>query len=104
MNKGIELNYYSFFYLEAYGVLSDPDKRKQYDNRGAFGNGFGGFQGGSFDFGGFSFDDLFNNYDEYSDEDYHHQHQRKRGNGFGGSNFQFFSDFPDFFDTVSIFI
>ncbi|XP_065216619.1 dnaJ homolog subfamily B member 9-like [Planococcus citri] len=94
---------------EAYGVLSDPDKRKQYDNRGAFGGQFGGFQRGSFDFSGFSFDDLFGNFeDHYNEEDYHHQHQhphhqRKRGGGgFGGSNFQFFSDFPDFFDTDSI--
>lgn len=55
---------------EAYGVLSDANKRKQYDQfgpdafsnggAGGFGGGFGGFQGGFGDFGGFGFnqDDL----------------------------------------------
>lgn len=56
---------------EAYGILSDANKRKQYDQFGSaafenngqnpFGNGFGGFQGGfgSFDFGDFDLGDIF---------------------------------------------
>ncbi len=45
---------------EAYSILSDPEKRRQYDQFGsaAFdgtGGGFGGFQGG---FSGFGFDDI----------------------------------------------
>ncbi len=56
---------------EAYGVLSDPEKRKRYDQFGsAFdqagggSGGFGGFSGGGFDFndfqfGGGGFEDVF---------------------------------------------
>ena len=50
---------------EAYGILSDPDKRKQYDQFGhaAFENGGGGAGGfGGFDFNGADMGDIFRRY------------------------------------------
>lgn len=45
---------------EAYSVLSDEQKRQQYDQFGFDGpGGFGGFGGGGFGGGGFSMDDIF---------------------------------------------
>lgn len=55
---------------EAYGVLSDPEKRNMYDQYGhdaftqsgggnAGGGGFGGFGGGGFDFNNFDINDIF---------------------------------------------
>ena len=47
---------------EAYAVLSDEQKRKQYDQFGhaAFsGSGGAGFNGAGFDFSGFDFSDIF---------------------------------------------
>lgn len=55
---------------EAYSVLSDEQKRKQYDQFGSAAfdgsqgfNGFGGFNGGysNFDFGDFDYQDIFDN-------------------------------------------
>ena len=46
---------------EAYAILSDPDKRRQYDQFGhaAFDGGAGGGGFGGFDFGGGDFSDIF---------------------------------------------
>ena len=46
---------------EAYAILSDPEKRSQYDQFGhaAFEGGAGGFSGGGFDFNGADFSDIF---------------------------------------------
>lgn len=57
---------------EAYAVLSDANKRKQYDQFGhaAFSQGAGGNGAGGFDFSGFDFSDIF-------------------GDIFGGSGFDF---------------
>lgn len=52
---------------EAYAVLSDDEKRKQYDQFGfdgpsfasGSGGGFSGFSSGGFDFSGFDFSDIF---------------------------------------------
>ena len=63
---------------EAYAVLSDENKRKQYDQFGhaAFENGGGGFSSGGFDFSGFDFSDIFDNIFDF---------------GMGGSSFGFSS-------------
>ena len=49
---------------EAYSILSDPEKRAQYDRFGhaAFDPAAGGGGGGSYDFGGFDFGDIFSSF------------------------------------------
>ena len=56
---------------EAYDVLSNPEKRKQYDQFGFNAPG-GGFGGGGFGGQGFSFEDIFANFGDIF------------GGGFGG--------------------
>ncbi len=74
---------------EAYQVLSNPQKRAQYDQFGSAGpgagfGGQGGFQGG---FGGFNWEDIM-------------RQAQQQGGGFGGSQ-QF--DFEDMGDIFSAF-
>ncbi|KAK7580687.1 hypothetical protein V9T40_001316 [Parthenolecanium corni] len=72
---------------EAYEILSDPDKRQEYDNRRKFGGSYQPHT--SFNFQNFNFDDLFAEFDDF--ENFQGPHA-----SFGGNRFNVFSDFPDF--------
>ncbi|MDD3302181.1 MAG: molecular chaperone DnaJ [Candidatus Gracilibacteria bacterium] len=71
---------------EAYGVLSDPSKRKQYDTYGTVGNGFGGGSGG---FGvDFDISDIFESF--FGGEGFSGQTRtRKRQTSFKGENLEY---------------
>jgi len=77
---------------EAYEVLSDENKRRQYDQFGKQGQSFGRGGGTGFNF---NFDDFFKKFDEFSSFKF------KAGGGFGdrnkknGGRFSFFSNLFD---------
>jgi len=80
---------------EAYEVLSDPQKRRQYDQLGdsTFSQGGGGFSGGFG--GGFKFD--FDNFFKEFDESFKQRRQGARQAG-GGNRFKFGDGFFNFDD------
>lgn len=110
-----------FLLFTAYEVLSDEEKRKQYDRFGHQAPGGAGHGGNPFHF---NFDDFFRNFDfgeDFGDggpfhfsfgggngfhnqhqqhHQQHHHHQQKRASGGGGDGAGFFS-FGDFFQDVN---
>jgi len=81
--------------VEAYEVLSDENKRKQYDQFGKHAQNFGGGGGGTgFNFGGggFNFNDFFKGFDEFS------SHKFKFG--FGNRNNKNGGRFSSFFSNL----
>lgn len=90
----LKCNFYnSYLNVIAHEILSDPQKRKQYDLQKKYGGSFGGFQApDTFSFHGSTFDDLFSVFDEFRGN--HHDQQ--------GNHFNLFEGFSNFFDSVSI--
>lgn len=92
------INFHSFIFISwiAYEVLSDPKKRKQYDQFGR--NGYGNGQGsaGSTEFPyQFNFDDFMKQFDHHFGDFHNHQHfhshqfKKKSGKSSSGGMFDF---------------
>lgn len=87
---------------EAYDVLSDSEKRKNYDTFGH--SAFVNSNEGSQNFQNFNFNEFFRHFDDaFRDHSSHHHHQHQQGHfHFAGFNFHdLFSDFDD--DELSFF-
>jgi len=88
---------------EAYEVLRDADKRRQYDTQGH--NAWDGSSGGGFKPGNFNFDDLFKDFDDdfFGDLKPHfskHFGSHKAAHDKAGGNFDFADvNFEDFFNS-----
>ncbi|KAJ8301379.1 hypothetical protein KUTeg_020366, partial [Tegillarca granosa] len=80
-----------------YEVLSDPKKRKNYDQFGDTGDQAGGGGGQGFDNFHFNFNDFFKGFDDafHAHKDRHHQHQQHFNFGDNGGSF---FNFDDLFD------